>query len=332
MTRCQSASHRRSAGFTLVELLVVIAIIGILVALLLPAVQAARESARRTECLNHLKQFGVGFHNHHDIHGFLPTGGWGPHWVGDPLRGFSKDQTSGWVYNLLPYVEEDAVWLLPDDGDAANITAQQRASAAIMIQTPLALFNCPSRRKARVYKYNLSSYWNTYDADTTAEVARTDYAANAGGNSSNNGGGYPNNYAAAKTYNWPSNKAHTGICFYRSEVSLAAVLDGANNTIAVGEKYLNADHYYDGADGADNHSMYQGSDWDVLRWTGPGNPLLRDTRGLTTFRSFGSNHSGGAQFVFCDGSVHILNYDIDLEVYRRLGDRSDGLTVDGSLY
>ena len=327
----RTMSHTKY-GFTLVELLVVIAIIGILVSLLLPAVQSAREAARLAQCKNNLKQIGLAFQQHVTMHGHFPTGGWGPHWVGDPLRGFGPDQQSGWGFNILPFIEQEALWNLPDDHDVDNITSAQRAGAAQMIQTPLSVMNCPSRRRAIAYPYILASNWDTHDADVTSKVARSDYAVNAGGNSPDNGGGYPSDYTAAATYNWASNSHHTGVSFYRSQVQRAHIRDGLSNTYAVGEKFLNPDFYTTGQGGADNHSMYQGSDWDVHRWGGPSAPLLRDTPGADIMVSFGSVHAAGANFVMCDGSVQTMKFGLDNDIHQRLADRRDGNAVDvGSL-
>src|ERR1700741_4299433 len=108
---------RLRPAFTLVELLVVIAIIGILVALLLPAIQAAREAARRTECVNDWKQLSIGCMNHEDQVKFYPSGGWGNRWVGDADRGLGADQPGSWYYGILPFIEEQALHDMPSDGN-----------------------------------------------------------------------------------------------------------------------------------------------------------------------------------------------------------------------
>src|SRR5882724_2892658 len=98
-----NTSHR---GFTLIELLVVIAIIAILIALLVPAVQKVREASMRTQCTNNLKQIGLSLHMNHDAHKAFPSGGWGWNWIGCPGQGTGRDQPGGWLYNVLPYLEQ----------------------------------------------------------------------------------------------------------------------------------------------------------------------------------------------------------------------------------
>ena len=137
----------RRRGFTLVELLVVITIIGILISLLMPAVQSAHEAARRTQCNNNIKQLALGCLNHATQFGFLPTDGWGTNWVGDPNHGAGAKQPGGWVFNVLPFIDQQNVFALQ-----AGLTGSAKSNAAVtMLSTPLVAFNCPTRRPLALY-------------------------------------------------------------------------------------------------------------------------------------------------------------------------------------
>jgi prepilin-type N-terminal cleavage/methylation domain-containing protein len=312
-TLLSPASNRRQAAFTLVELLVVIAIIGVLVALLLPAVQAARESARRTQCLNHLKQMGLAYHNHNDTHGHLPTGGWGWNFVGDPDLGFGEGQPGGWTYNILPFIEQKNAREI-GQGQTGPL---KQAELERLVTIPIKFYNCPSRRPAKTYPVLVKPT----NAPNVTMGAKLDYSVNVGdGTRNQNNGGPPD--AASDPASW------NGLLFDRSKVRLAEVTDGTSNVFMIGEKFLDAGKYTTGDDLADNENLYVGFDNDNCRSTHSDHfPPRRDYRlqpGEAAKYIFGSAHPAAFNVVLCDGSVRTIAYNIDKDNYRRYGNRMDG--------
>jgi len=330
---------RKNRAFTLVELLVVIAIIGILIALLLPAIQAAREAARRMQCRNNLKQLGIACMTHIDKQKTYPSGGWGWYWLGHPDMGFAKNQPGGWLYSILPGLELND---LHEMGKGRTAAVQAR-SALILVQTPLPDMNCPSTRPSVLYPASGLQYYNISAGGVTepTQVARGDYAACCGSQDYSElssaatapatvGGAGPGSLPVPPGTVWPENDnyvnltngAHSyfnGVMYQRSYVQPGDVRRGTSHTIMVGERYLNPSNMLTGGDVADNESMYSGQDNDTFRSTS-GVPL-RDQRGHSEAARFGSMHVAGAHFAFCDGSVHSVAYEVDANAFRCAGAR-----------
>lgn len=316
--RCRA---RRRRAFTLVELLVVIAIIGVLVGLLLPAVQAAREAGRRAQCQNNLKQLGLAASTHLSAHGHMPSGGWGYLWVGDADRGIGSNQPGGWVYNLLPYVEQQNL-------HDVNAGQSDKTSANRNLMLPLPFMNCPTRRSAKLYPNPQNPQFKNAPTGM-AGLPRSDYAANAGFGTAladREGPANLNGFAANDLA-----PAHDGIVNERSMVKQAQIKDGMSNTMLFGEKYLDFTRYATGTNSGDNECMFTGHNKDVARVFGNTEATrLRQDSNVEYSDSFGGPHSGVAYFVRCDGSTVGLNYSIDLATYILLGRRNDGQVVDSS--
>ena len=365
---------RQRRGFTLVELLVVIAIIGILVALLLPAIQAAREAARRTQCKNNLKNIGLSIHNFYSAFKYFPTGGTQPNpAIEDYLRDtptasfFNRkgpangalEQGLGWMYQILPYLEEGAV------KDIINTTQLTKVS--------IGLYNCPSRRPVTFHPSTgiaLVDYAASVGGPSRSEIGDTEFnkylsdthptyvqfsakqeevfwgCPGCGPNTARGisqletatvGAGKPAKFRGVIQrcdWNVLSNNGqpayhHAGFMIKMTD---AKITDGTSKTLMVSEKWVQTQLYQGDPVNAqgDDRGWSDGWDFDSLRSTMT-TPISDRTDPVPNAQptdplnyKFGSAHSGGINAVFADGSVGFISYDVDLETFNRLGNRSDG--------
>jgi prepilin-type N-terminal cleavage/methylation domain-containing protein len=318
----------RRPGFTLVELLVVIAIIGVLVALLLPAVQAAREAARRTQCANHLKQLGLGAQNFHDIRLFLP-----------PARLGNKPVTdmgwTTWAVLMLPYIEQQNYyqqWDLNKVYEAHPVTVTRNA---------IPVYFCPSRRKPTQFFSNDSPSGGLSDFAACSGTGNGDGVNASGAINPNNNLGINGAMIGSQ---WTANG--NTLVEWKGIIRLASITDGTSNTFLIGEKHvrrLNAAGtamFQMGT--ADDRSVYTSrNDNNYRRFAGKGyaaNALSGDIYSVARYnfvdftqmqdnRSFGSRHPGICQFVLCDGSVAAIKETINIDTYGRLANREDGEAI-----
>jgi prepilin-type N-terminal cleavage/methylation domain-containing protein len=308
-----SGPRPRPAGFTLVELLVVIAIIGILVALLLPAVQAAREAARRSQCSNNLKQLALAAHNFHDVRLKFPPGMLAPTPLAPFPVGSTTDQGIGVIASLLPYVEQAPTRdLITRRLSAEDFEPRWYADASTVSasRTKTNVFICPSTDPFRhkvdqtllvFYPYELTSTGIVnYTGITTSDaggltLGRTTYVGV---------GGYLGTIRPWEKYK--------GIFYVRSPTKMADVLDGTSNTLMFGETV-------GGRVGPTKDFGFT--------WMGVGFQITAFGLGDKDWGKFSAEHPGTVQFALADGSVRGLSTTIDFNNYVFMSAIQDGVAV-----
>jgi prepilin-type N-terminal cleavage/methylation domain-containing protein/prepilin-type processing-associated H-X9-DG protein len=325
MQNIRTRRAKCSAAFTLVELLVVIAIIGVLIALLLPAVQAAREAARRMTCTNKLKQFGIGMHNYHDSHGTFPSG--------IAVDGGSKcpNQSGGmagaratWAVQILPYIEQTPLWDKFVQTETFTMSYDNVGSSTnhALATQPNPAFWCPS--------------------DPFAKGSATNYMVCAGGGPPFTGGERVQKDFCAATEFGGFLLYYNGVFYVNSGTRMADITDGTSNCYLMSEtKYMySRDCPNPNKAGCWACGAYLGAAWryyvNLIAAVEPinkapyaaGPPNCNEGN---VGRTFGSMHPGGCNALFGDGSVHFMSETMDLNTHRSLGVRDDGKPMGGVL-
>jgi prepilin-type N-terminal cleavage/methylation domain-containing protein/prepilin-type processing-associated H-X9-DG protein len=342
-SRCRSSAERR--GFTLIELLVVIAIIGVLIGLLLPAVQKVREAANRSSCSNNLKQLGLAFHAYQDTFGSLPPDHIALNWP-------------TWAVVVLPYLEQGNVYNLWNTQKRYYEQNGPAGSGADPCPYNIKTYFCPTRRTPPTGPSQpVPSAENLAAGAAARGGGMSDYAV-CGGTDGSNGaiqegtswktnpaGLYLDSIPTAKSAPAKGPLAPLGtLCLsYGTLTSLASIPDGTSNTFLAGEKYIYPTDLNGGTstDGS-VYSSGNGQDNTFRRFVGQSvttyrylSPTINDPGtnfGLnmnTTWvnKAFGSWHPGVCQFVFCDGSVKAIPVTINITTLQLLGVYNDGQVI-----
>ena len=296
----------RKRGFTLIELLVVIAIIAILIALLLPAVQQAREAARRTQCKNNLKQIGIALHNYHDVHKLFPPG-----WIGvedGQPAAHDGGNGAGWALQLLPHVEQAPLY---KRWDPRHSIAEHENEELLTVSLPG--FLCPSDPQRRIFHVDPEDGDHADDRvaalnqdheheDGEIDMPSASYVASFGTEELDGCEEIPEG----------THCEGDGVFYHDSSIGLSDIIDGTSSTIAVGERRSNSDlGWYSTWVG-----VPPGGEEAFQRVLGAADhtPNHRDLH----FDDFSSWHTGGTQFVFADGHVRFIGDGIDVEVYKAI--------------
>jgi prepilin-type N-terminal cleavage/methylation domain-containing protein/prepilin-type processing-associated H-X9-DG protein len=282
-------SPHRSRAFTLVELLVVIAIIGVLVALLLPAVQAAREAARRVSCINNITQLGLSLHNYEFHFETLPPGVTNPD---GPIRNEPQGNHVSWIVRVLPYLEQNALYRRFDPAAGAYADANSEVRS-----TRIRVLECPS--DGTPFMNNLNS------------IARSSYV-----------GCYHDAEA-------PIDKDNHGLLFLNSKVKYSEIYDGSSQTILLGEALTSPDGlgWVSGTRSTlRNTSIIDQPQpaFATAQKTADEKDKDKEKSGSLYVGGFGSAHPNGANFGFADGSTRFLSRNTTPDTLRKLGNRADG--------
>jgi prepilin-type N-terminal cleavage/methylation domain-containing protein len=307
---------RGKSGFTLVELLVVIAIIGVLVALLLPAVQAAREAARRSQCANHLKQLGLGAQNFHDTRHFLP-----PSRLGNNPNNANVNWVT-WAVIIMPFVEQGNLY------ERWNLQLGYENQPVAVTKNAVKIYFCPSRRPPTMAFSN-----------DTPSGGLSDFAACSGRGQGDgvNANGVINAEAngAMICARWIVDTPGTTLLEWRGLIRLTEITDGTSNTFLIGEKHVRRTTKFGTAEdrsvytsaNANNYRRFAGIDGDTVTQYKLDDWNFADVVQGVDNRSFGSLHPGVVQFVLCDGSVRAVRKGLDINTLGRLSQRDDGEVI-----